>query len=180
MRQYDTSHFAKLLSERYNDQLSVGNVTGQLLARTLGRLPMAWLVDGRGNVWSVSVEAAQLFSPSGGSDPVLQAVIELGFIHLEQHAGTITITLNTARTAPITLAGAIYIIADQNPIRTIILDGSIEGTVAVSYTVIEACRMLEDLVNSASLEDADLLPSRISPAEVFTEENQLARAAITL
>ena len=55
---------------------------------------MAWLVDGRGNVWSVSVEAAQLFSPSGGSDPVLQAVMELGFIHLEQDAGTITVTLN--------------------------------------------------------------------------------------
>ena len=106
--------------------------------------------------------------------------MELGFIHLEQDAGTITVTLNTTRTAPITLAGAIYIIADQNPMRTIILDGSIEGTIAVSHTVIEACRMLEDLVNRASPEDADLLPSRISPPEVFTEENQLARAAITL
>jgi hypothetical protein len=141
---------------------------------------MAWLVDGRGNLWSVSVEAAQLFSPFGGSDPVLQAVIELGFIHLEQHAGTITVTLNTARTAPITLAGAIYIIADQNPTRTIILDGSMEGTIAVSYTVIEACRMLEDLVKRASTEDADLPPSGIAPPEVFTDENQRAQAAVAL
>ena len=141
---------------------------------------MAWLVDGRGNLWSVSVEAAQLFSPPGGSDPVLQAVMALGFIHLEQDAGTMTVTLNATRTAPVTLAGAIYILADQHPIRTIILDGSIEGTIALSYTVIEACRMLEDLVNRASAKDADLLPSRISPPEVFTEENQLAQAAITL
>ena len=141
---------------------------------------MAWLVDGRGNLWSVSVEAAQLFSPPGGSDPVLQVVMALGFIHLEQHAGTTIVTLNTARTAPITLAGAIYTIADQNPIRTIILDESMEGTFVVSHTVIEACRMLEDMVKRASTEDADLLPSRIAPPEVFTEENQLARAAIAL
>jgi len=141
---------------------------------------MAWLVEGRGNVRSFSVEAAQLFSPSGGSDPVLQAVMELGFIHLEQDAGTITVTLNATRTAPITLAGAIYIIADQNPMRTIILDGSIEGTIAVSHTVIEACRMLEDLVNRASPEDADFHPSRISPPEVFPEESRSARATITL
>src|SRR3954468_12203395 len=141
---------------------------------------MAWLVDGRGNVWSVSVEAAQLFSPTGGSDPVLQAVMELGFIHLDQHAGTLTVTLNTTRTAPITLAGAIYIIADQNPLRTVILDGSIEGTIAVSHTVIEACRMLEDIVQRASTENADLLPSGIAPLEEFTEQNQLSRAAIAL
>ncbi|HEX2216781.1 MAG TPA: hypothetical protein VHG27_08860 [Xanthobacteraceae bacterium] len=142
---------------------------------------MAWLVDGRGNAWSVSVKAAQLFSPSpGGSDPVLQAVIELGFIHLVQHAGAMTITLNTTRTAPITLAGAAYIIADQNPTRIIILDGSMEGTIAVTHTVIEACRMLEDLLKPASRESANLLPSGITPPEVFSEVNQLARAAITL
>src|SRR3954452_5581938 len=165
---------------RCNDQLLIGNLTVQWPARTLRQLPMAWLVDGRSNVWSVSVEAAQLFSPSGGSDPVLQAVMELGFIHLEPDAGTITVTLNATRTAPITLAGAIYIIADQNPMRTIILDGSIEGTIAVSYTVIEACRMLENMIQRASTENADLLPSGIAPSEVFTEQNQLSRAAIAL
>ena len=58
--------------------------------------------------------------------------MELGFIHLEPDAGTITVTLNATRTAPITLAGAIYIIADQNPIRTIVLDGSTEGTFGAS------------------------------------------------
>jgi len=40
--------------------------------------------------------------------------------------------------------------------------------------------MLEDMVKRASAEDADLLPSRIAPPEVFTEENQLSRAAIAL
>jgi hypothetical protein len=89
-------------------------------------------------------------------DFLVDKILSHGLVLITQHAGRMRVTLDASRTTRVTLVGVLYVIADRNPTRIIILDRSIAALIRIAQSVGQAGVILENLTRRAPSDQADL------------------------
>jgi hypothetical protein len=110
---------------------------------------MKWIVDDCGRVAALNPHPVALWASS--FDLPIKAVLDLGFICIEDRSRSLIIALNASKVQPTTLAGTLYFLADHNVKRIIIYSNF--NTELAYYTIVfdinGAFRMLEEMISSA-------------------------------
>lgn len=128
----------------------VGFTIGQQ-STVAGEIPrLKWVVDDRGRVAALNSHPVALWASA--FDPPIKAILDLGFICIEDRSRSLIIGLNTPRVKRVTLAGAFYFLAQQDAKPIIIYSDC--NTEFAYYTVVfdanAIYRLLEEMVTSQS------------------------------
>jgi hypothetical protein len=121
---------------------------------------MKWVVDDRGRV--ALLESHYVNSWASEFDPPERAILELGFICIDERSDHLILALHTSKVRPETLVGTFYFLAHRQNDRITIYSGcGTEHTLSLTPTnITDAYAILEDLVVAAR-PDAAFLQARL-------------------
>jgi hypothetical protein len=133
---------------------------------------MRWLVDDSGRVASLNSHPAALWASA--FDQPLKAILELGFICIEDRSRILILALHTSKVKRVTLAGTFYYLAHQNAQRIIIYSNcGIEPSYNITISTIDVVyRLLEEAVLSGDSE----IPSITNRQENKTRKRGISYA----
>ncbi len=127
---------------------------------------MKWVVDDSGRV--AALESHPVARWASAFDPPLRAILELGFICIEEHSDQLILALHTARIRPAALAGTFYFLAEQRVDRVIIdLDcGTKRARLVRVDHVADVYKLLGQLTASAPTDASSIAMSLEGKAEI--------------
>ncbi len=105
---------------------------------------ISWLIDRSGASWPH--DAHPIARWTADCDPMGYAVADLGFIHLRQLSGGLTVRFNPSRLARTTMISAFYVIASEQPSRIALSYGDKCPDLEIFGSVAKAIRRIEELV----------------------------------
>jgi hypothetical protein len=126
---------------------------------------MKWLVNDRGHVAALEDHPVALWAI--GFDLPEKAILELGFICIDDRSDSLTLALHTSKVQPATLAGTFYFLARHRANRIVICSSySTERTqITIVSNVAEAYLLLEKQLAFLLAETAPISPTPVLPSE---------------
>ncbi len=107
---------------------------------------MSWLIDRSGAAWPHNAHPIARWDAD--CDPMGFAVDDLGFIHLRQFNGGLTVRFNPSRLARTTMISAFYVIASERPRRIALSYGDECPNLEIFGAVATAFRRIEELAET--------------------------------
>jgi hypothetical protein len=141
------------------------------LGRTLacnppGQSPsLKWIVDDCGHVAALENHPVALWA--SGFDPPEKAILELGFIFIEDRSDGLILALHISKVEPVTLAGAFYFLAKYRRNRIVIYSHYTTGRAQITIVgnVIKAYLLLEKLLAFPLAETVPISQTPVSCSE---------------
>jgi hypothetical protein len=134
--------------------------------------PRRWVVDDRGRVAALNSHPVALWASA--FDQPIKAILDLGFICIEERSKNLILALTPSRVRRATLVGTFYFLAHQDANRFVIYSDC--GTESAHYTIFNdvniAYELLEEMVTTAPAD----IPSITNRLERKTEKRSIRYA----